>query len=105
MRNHALALKQAHYTRTIGNFELLRFSAARLSQSLPEPRFLSLIFTLKDGSQFGPLLRRENTNVRAGLTAKILAYNLDHIIRMRGRRAREGQARADGLAARADGET
>ena len=37
----------------------------------------ALIFTLKDGYQFGPPLRRENTNVRAGLREKIRACNFD----------------------------
>ena len=54
----------------------------------------SLIFTLKDGCQFGQLLRRENPNVRAELMEKILAYNFDQIIRVRARRARAAQERA-----------
>ena len=49
----------------------------------------SLIFTLKDGYEFGRLLRRESENVRAELTEKILAYNISQIIRVRQRRARE----------------
>ena len=51
----------------------------------------SLIFTLKDGYGFGQLLRRENENVRAELTEKVLAYNLGQIIRVRKRRTRERQ--------------
>ena len=47
-----------------------------------------------DGYQFGQLLRRENENVRAELTEKILAYNIDQIVRVRERRARERQERA-----------
>lgn len=54
----------------------------------------SLIFTLKDGYQFGQLQRRENANVRAELMEKILAYNFDQIIRVRARRARAAQERA-----------
>jgi len=52
-----------------------------------------LIFTLKDGYQFGQLQRRENANVRAELMEKILAYNFDQIIRVRARRARAAQER------------
>jgi hypothetical protein len=49
----------------------------------------SLMFTLKDGYEFGQLLRRENENVRAELTEKILAYNIGQTVRVRKRRARE----------------
>ncbi len=66
------------------------YQAARAHRSGVE----SLIFTLKDGYQFGPLLRRENANVRAELLEKILAYNFDQIIRVRVRRARAAQERA-----------
>ena len=65
------------------------YRAARANRSGVE----SLIFTLKDGYQFGQLLRRENGNVRAELTEKILAYNFDQIVRVRARRARAAQAR------------
>ena len=64
------------------------YRAARADRSGVE----SLIFTLKDGYQFGQLLRRENGNVRAELTEKILAYNFDQIVRVRARRARAAQA-------------
>ena len=53
----------------------------------------ALIFTLKDGYQFGQLLRRENVNVRAELMEKILAYNFDQIVRVRARQARERNER------------
>jgi hypothetical protein len=66
------------------------YRAARANRSGVE----SLIFTLKDGYQFGQLLRRENENVRAELTEKILAYNLGQIVRVRDRRAKERQERA-----------
>lgn len=66
------------------------YRAARANRSAIE----SLVFTLKDGYQFGQLLRRENENVRAELTEKILAYNLGQIVRVRERRAKERQERA-----------
>jgi len=52
---------------------------------------------LKDGYEFGQLLRRESENVRAELTEKVLAYNIGQIIRVRERRAR--QKREQSLAA------
>lgn len=60
------------------------YRAARANRSAVE----SLMFTLKEGYEFGQLLRRENENVRAELTEKVLAYNIDQIIRVRKRRAR-----------------
>lgn len=66
------------------------YRAARASRSAIE----SPVFTLKDGYQFGQLLRRENENVRAELTEKILACNLGQIVRVRERRARQKQERA-----------
>ncbi len=65
------------------------YRAARAARSGVE----ALIFTLKDGYQFGQLLRRENGNVRAELMEKILAYNFDQIVRVRARRAREAHER------------
>jgi IS5 family transposase len=61
------------------------YRAARVNRSAVE----SLMFTLKDGYEFGQLLRRENENVRAELTEKILAYNIGQTVRVRKRRARE----------------
>ena len=61
------------------------YRAARAHRSAVE----SLMFTLKDGYEFGRLVRRENENVRAELTEKILAYNLCQLIRVRERRSRE----------------
>jgi hypothetical protein len=52
------------------------YRAARANRSAVE----SLMFTLKDGYEFGQLLRRERENVRAELTEKVLAYNISHII-------------------------
>ena len=63
------------------------YRAARANRSAVE----SLMFTLKEGYQFGRLLRRQSENVRAELTEKILAYNLSQIIRVRARREREKQ--------------
>lgn len=61
------------------------YRAARVNRSAVE----SLMFTLKDGYEFGQLLRREHENVRAELTEKVLAYNISQITRVRQRRARE----------------
>ena len=63
------------------------YRAARANRSAVE----SLMFTLKDGYEFGQLLRRENENVRAELTEKVLAYNIGQIIRVREGRVREKQ--------------
>jgi len=52
------------------------YRAARNNRSAVE----SLMFTLKDGYEFGQLLRRESENVRAELTEKVLAYNIGQII-------------------------
>lgn len=60
------------------------YRAARANRSAVE----SLMFTLKEGYEFGQLLRRENENVRAELTEKVLAYNIGQILRVRERRAR-----------------
>jgi IS5 family transposase len=61
------------------------YRAARNNRSAVE----SLMFTLKDGYEFGQLLRRESENVRAELTEKVLAYNIGQIIRVRERCARQ----------------
>jgi IS5 family transposase len=66
------------------------YRAARANRSAIE----SLVFTLKDGYEFGQLLRRGNENVRAELTEKILAYNIGQIVRVRERRARESQEKS-----------
>jgi IS5 family transposase len=61
------------------------YRAARANRSAVE----SLMFTLKDGYEFGHVLRRENENVRAELTEKVLAYNIGQITRVRARQARD----------------
>ena len=66
------------------------YRAARANRSAVE----SLMFTLKDGYEFGQLLRREIENVRAELMEKVLAYNLDQILRVRERRTRQSLERA-----------
>jgi hypothetical protein len=43
----------------------------------------SLIFTLKDGFEFGEMARRNHENVRAEMLEKVLAYNISQIIRVR----------------------
>lgn len=63
------------------------YRAARANRSAVE----SLMFTLKDGYEFGHLLRRHRENVRAELTEKILAYNMRQMIRVRERQARKKQ--------------
>jgi len=66
------------------------YRAARANRSAIE----SLVFTLKDGYQFGQLVRRGNENVRAELMEKILAYNIGQIVRVRERRAAESQEKS-----------
>jgi IS5 family transposase len=63
------------------------YRAARGNRSAVE----SLMFTLKDGYEFGQLLRRQIDNVRAELMEKILAYNIEQMIRVRERQDREKQ--------------
>jgi hypothetical protein len=43
----------------------------------------SLLFTLKDGFEFGELVRRAYENVLAEMLEKVLAYNISQIIRLR----------------------
>jgi hypothetical protein len=43
----------------------------------------SLLFTLKDGFEFGEMMRRTHENVLAEMLEKVLAYNISQIIRMR----------------------
>lgn len=59
------------------------YRAARANRSAVE----SLVFTLKDGYDFGQLGRRHIDNVRAELLEKVLAYNICQLIRVRERRA------------------
>jgi hypothetical protein len=43
----------------------------------------SLLFTLKEGFEFGELARRTHQNVLAEMLEKVLAYNISQIIRQR----------------------
>jgi len=43
----------------------------------------SLVFTLKEGFEFGEMMRRTHENVLAEMFEKVLAYNISQIIRMR----------------------
>jgi hypothetical protein len=43
----------------------------------------SLVFTLKDGFEFGEMARRNHENVLAEMLEKVLAYNISQIIRVR----------------------
>ena len=55
------------------------YREARAERSAVE----SLVFTLKDGYEFGEMVRRERENVRAEMMEKVLAYNISQIIRVR----------------------
>ncbi len=43
----------------------------------------SLVFTLKEGFEFGEMMRRTHENVLAEMLEKVLAYNISQIIRVR----------------------
>jgi hypothetical protein len=43
----------------------------------------SLVFTLKEGFEFGEMVRRTHENVLAVMLEKVLAYNISQIIRVR----------------------
>jgi len=43
----------------------------------------SLVFTLKEGFEFGEMVRRTHENVLAEMLEKVLAYNISQIIRLR----------------------
>jgi hypothetical protein len=45
----------------------------------------SLVFTLKEGFEFGEMARRSHENVLAEMLEKVLAYNISQIIRVRKR--------------------
>jgi hypothetical protein len=47
----------------------------------------SLVFTLKEGFEFGEMVRRTHENVLAEMLEKVLAYNISQIIRVRKRRS------------------
>ena len=42
-----------------------------------------LVFTLKEGFEFGEMMRRTRENVLAEMLEKVLAYNISQIIRVR----------------------
>lgn len=54
----------------------------------------SLVFTLKQGFEFGELMRRTQVNVLAEMLEKILAYNISQMIRVRKRLTEEAQPAA-----------
>src|ERR1700736_2684744 len=43
----------------------------------------SMVFTLKEGFEFGEMVRRTHENVQAEMLEKVLAYNISQIIRVR----------------------
>ena len=55
------------------------YRQARAERSAME----SLVFTLKEGFEFGEMMRRTHENVLAEMLEKVLAYNVCQIIRMR----------------------
>ena len=55
------------------------YRQARAERSAME----SLVFTLKEGFEFGEMVRRTHENVLAEMLEKVLAYNISHIIRVR----------------------
>ena len=55
------------------------YRQARAERSAME----SLVFTLKEGFEFGGMMRRTHENVLAEMLKKVLAYNVSQIIRVR----------------------
>ena len=55
------------------------YRQARAERSAVE----SLVFTLKEGFEFGEMMRRTHENVLAEMLEKVLAYNISQIIRVR----------------------
>ena len=55
------------------------YRQARAERSAME----SLVFTLKEGFEFGALARRTHENVLAEMLEKVIAYNICQIIRLR----------------------
>ena len=55
------------------------YRQARAERSAME----SLVFTLKEGFEFGALARRTPENVLAEMLEKVIAYNICQIIRLR----------------------
>jgi hypothetical protein len=67
----------------------LPYRQARAERSAIE----SLLFTLKEGFEFGRLVRRSHENVLAEMLEKLLAYNISQIIRLRKKLAELEQTR------------
>ena len=67
----------------------LAYRQARAERSAIE----SLLFTLKEGFEFGQLVRRSHENVLAEMLEKLLAYNISQIIRLRKKLAELEQTR------------
>jgi hypothetical protein len=55
------------------------YRQARAERSAME----SLVFTLKEGFEFGEMMRRTHKSVLAEMLEKVLAYNISQIIRVR----------------------
>jgi hypothetical protein len=55
------------------------YRQARAERSASE----SLVFTLKEGFEFGEMVRRTHESVLAVMLEKVLAYNISQIIRVR----------------------
>jgi hypothetical protein len=60
------------------NWEREELLSSRLTHAIE-----SLVFTLKDGFEFGEMVRRTHENVLAEMLEKMLAYNISQIIRVR----------------------
>lgn len=69
-----------------GQWKSAPYRQARAERSAIE----SLIFTLKEGFEFGALMRRGREAVRAEMLEKVLAYNLTQMIRVK-KRLRQAQ--------------
>jgi hypothetical protein len=65
------------------------YRQARAERSAVE----SLLFTLKEGFEFGELVRRTYENVLAEMLEKVLAYNISQIIRLRKKLSESEQTR------------
>jgi len=63
------------------------YRRARAERSAME----SLVFTLKEGFEFGEMMRRTHENVLAEMLEKVLAYNVSQIIRARRKKLSEPQ--------------
>jgi hypothetical protein len=65
------------------------YRQARAERSAVE----SLLFSLKEGFEFGELVRRTYENVLAEMLEKVLAYNISQIIRLRKKLSESEQIR------------